>query len=616
MSSTATVVASLPVPEVVGIARCGFSGAGRLAALADRRVDVVHDRRRVGDDQVGDLGGVHRRAAADGDEPVDAGVERRVGGVLERVDRRLDARLGRRRRPRSPRPRSPRAPGRGGRWRRRPGRSRAARGVTPSRLSSQPASAAAPGPNLIGVASSVKTVSWLMAGSVPHVTGDAAIARSDPGRGGAHVLVDDDVRAPYETDWIRRWSGRAAAVVRPGTTEEVAAVLARVRRGRRRGRAAGRQHRAWSAPACRGRRAGGRRSCSRSRGSRDLGEVDGASLQVSAGAGVTLAALQQHARAAGLDAGVDFGARDSATLGGLAACDAGGIRALRHGTVRARIAGLEAVLADGTVVRRMSGLLKDNAGYDLPALLVGSEGTLGVITRVRWRLVPRHDARALALVPLAGARGRRAAAARGAAACSPRSTPASSSPTRAWSSCSGTSACRAPLEPRAPAYVLLEAAADADPLPELAAALEAAGIEDALIADDTASRERLWRLREAHTEAISAAGVPHKLDVGVPARRAGAVLRRRARGDARRRPHDPLRPPRRRQRPRQRARPRPGRRDRRRDASCGSSPSTAARSAPSTASASPRPASCTSPARPGRSPRCGRSRPRWTRGAR
>jgi FAD/FMN-containing dehydrogenase len=73
-----------------------------------------------------------------------------------------------------------------------------------------------------------------------------------------------------------------------------------------------------------------------------------------------------------------------------------------------------------------------------------------------------------------------------------------------------------PLEPRAPACALLEAAADADPLPELAAALEAAGVEDALIADDTASRERLWRLREAHTEAISAAGVPHKLDVGVP----------------------------------------------------------------------------------------------------
>jgi FAD/FMN-containing dehydrogenase len=328
--------------------------------------------------------------------------------------------------------------------------------------------------------------------------------------GDAHVLLDADLRAPYETDWIRRWSGRAAAVVRPGSAEEVAAVLrvcaerglAVVPQGGNTGMAGAGVPRGGEVVL----------SLSRLTG---LGEVDGASLQVSAGAGVTLAALQAHARAAGLDAGVDFGARDSATLGGLAACDAGGIRALRHGTVRARIAGLEAVLADGTVVRRMSGLLKDNAGYDLPALLVGSEGTLGVITRVRWRLVPRHDARALALVPLPGLD----AAAPLLRAVRPRLA--------ALDACEfltdeglelvlGHLGVPAPLQERAPAYVLLEAAADADPLPELAAALEAAGVDDALIADDTTSRERLWRLREAHTEAISAAGVPHKLDVGVP----------------------------------------------------------------------------------------------------
>jgi FAD/FMN-containing dehydrogenase len=212
---------------------------------------------------------------------------------------------------------------------------------------------------------------------------------------------------------------------------------------------------------------------------------------------------------------VDFGARDSATLGGLVACDAGGVRALRHGTVRARVAGLEAVLADGSVVRRMSGLLKDNAGYDLPGLLIGSEGTLGVITRVRWRLVPRHDARALALIPLAGL----ADAAPLLRTVRPRLP---SLDACEFMTDDGLSLVLdhlrlpAPLEPRTPAYVLLEAAAAEDPLPELAAALEAAGVEDALIADDTASRERLWRLREAHTEAISAAGVPHKLDVGVP----------------------------------------------------------------------------------------------------
>src|SRR5215210_7101110 len=95
---------------------------------------------------------------------------------------------------------------------------------TPIRLSSQPASAAAPGPNLIGVASSVKTVSLLMAGSMPHVTA-GLLLRLRAAVGDAHVLTDDDVRAPYETDWTRRWSGRAWAVVRPGSTEEVGTVL-------------------------------------------------------------------------------------------------------------------------------------------------------------------------------------------------------------------------------------------------------------------------------------------------------------------------------------------------------------------------------------------------------
>ena len=79
---------------------------------------------------------------------------------------------------------------------------------------------------------------------------------------------------------------------------------------------------------------------------------------------------------------------------------------------------------------------------------------------------------------------------------------------------------------RAPVYVLAECAAERDPTEALAAALERAGIDDALVADDTASRERLWRLREAHTEAIGAAGVPHKIDVGVPLARLGEFLRR------------------------------------------------------------------------------------------
>src|SRR5690606_2131586 len=92
--------------------------------------------------------------------------------------------------------------------------------------------------------------------------------------------------------------------------------------------------------------------------------------------------------------------RDSATIGGLVATNAGGLRVLRHGTMRAQVVGVEAVLADGRVLSRLTGLAKDATGYDLGALLVGSEGTLAVVTAVRLRLVRRRPHRVAALLAL------------------------------------------------------------------------------------------------------------------------------------------------------------------------------------------------------------------------
>ena len=112
-----------------------------------------------------------------------------------------------------------------------------------------------------------------------------------------------------------------------------------------------------------------------------LDPVDVDSAQLVGGAGVTLARAQAHARAAGLDVAIDLAARDSATLGGLVATNAGGERVIRHGPARSQVLGLEAVLADGRVVRRMAGLAKDSEGFDITSLLVGSEGTLGLVTR-------------------------------------------------------------------------------------------------------------------------------------------------------------------------------------------------------------------------------------------
>jgi FAD/FMN-containing dehydrogenase len=344
---------------------------------------------------------------------------------------------------------------------------------------------------------------------MPHTTDPLAGALRDA-VGPAHVLADPELRAPFETDWTGRFTGRARLVARPGSTGEVAAVVracaehgaAIVPQGGNTGLVGGGVPR------------GGEVVLSLTRLDA-LGAVDVAGAQVEAGAGVTLAALQAQARAAGLDAGLDFGARDSATLGGIVAADAGGARALRHGTARAHVAGLEAVLPSGQVVTRLSGLLKDNAGYDLPALLVGSEGTLGVVTRVRWRLVPRQPVRVAALVPLPSV-GRAAELLAQLRTGLPSLEAADFFLDDGLRLVLEHLGIASPVAEPAPVYVLVECADRTDPTEQLAEVLEAAGVGDALVADDTASRERLWRLREGHTEAINAAGVPHKLDVGVP----------------------------------------------------------------------------------------------------
>lgn len=119
-----------------------------------------------------------------------------------------------------------------------------------------------------------------------------------------------------------------------------------------------------------------------------LDPVDVAAAQVTVGAGVTLAELEAHVRAEGFEFPVDLGARATANLGGMAASNAGGSLAWRFGSMRDLVTGVEAVLADGSVVGSLRGLVKDNAGYDLRGLLVGSEGTLGVITDVWLRAHP------------------------------------------------------------------------------------------------------------------------------------------------------------------------------------------------------------------------------------
>ena len=199
--------------------------------------------------------------------------------------------------------------------------------------------------------------------------------------GESHVLTGD-AAAGYTVDWTGGFTGHAPAVLRPGGTAEVAALLglcadagvAVVPQGGNTGLVGG------------GVPLHGEVVLSLARLDR-LGPVDLDAGQVSAGAGVS---LQQVAGAdPGLDLGVFIASRHSATVGGAVATNAGGLRVLRHGPMRAQLRGIEAVLSDGTVLSHMSGLVKDNTGYDYPSLLAGSEGTLAVITAARLQLVPR-----------------------------------------------------------------------------------------------------------------------------------------------------------------------------------------------------------------------------------
>ena len=329
--------------------------------------------------------------------------------------------------------------------------------------------------------------------------------------GADHLLTDPSLAASYETDWTGRFHGRARCVARPADTAGVAEVVracadegvAVCVQGGNTGLVGG------SVPV------DGAVLVSVARLTA-VEPVDVVSAQVTVGAGVTLAALQQQVRPLGLDYGVDFAARESCTVGGMAATNAGGERVLRYGTTRAQVLGLEAVLADGTVISRLAGLPKDNTGYDVVSLLVGSEGTLGIITKLRLRLVPLFTGRAVALVAVEDT----------AAAVALVRTLRSALPSLEAAElffADGLDLVRektglaAPFAQAHPAYVLVECAQRTDPTDDLLAALGDAGeVRDATIASDVRGRHALWAYRESHTESINAAGVPVKLDVAVP----------------------------------------------------------------------------------------------------
>jgi len=329
--------------------------------------------------------------------------------------------------------------------------------------------------------------------------------------GAADVVTDADQRAGYEVDWTGRFHGATPAVVRPADTAQVAAIVslcrhegvAIVAQGGNTGLVAG------------GVPMAGELIVSLRRMDA-VGDVDASARQITVGAGATLAAVRDAAAAAGLAYAIDLGARDTATIGGNIATNAGGLNLIRYGGTRDQLVGVEAVLGTGQTISHLGGLIKDNTGYHLPSLLCGSEGTLGIITAARLRLVASHDHRVTALLAFddVGAAVEAVSRLRGRLDALESAELVLDAGVRLV--CDAFD-LRPPFAEAHPAYVLIEVADSHDPTDEVSTAVDGlASMRDAAVATDQTQRALLWRYREDHTLALNTLGKPHKLDVTLP----------------------------------------------------------------------------------------------------
>ncbi|MEM9384500.1 MAG: FAD-binding oxidoreductase [Pseudomonadota bacterium] len=209
-------------------------------------------------------------------------------------------------------------------------------------------------------------------------------------------LLDDQVSDRYACDWSGEHPHRPAAVFRPRDTADVARIVSACQEAGQRlvvqGGLSGLSGGATPQP--------GECSLSTERLNR-IDELDVDSRTITVGAGTPLQTIQEAAQAVGLEFPIDLGARGSCLAGGIVATNAGGNQVVQHGMTRALVLGLEAVLADGTIINDDNKLLKNNAGFDLKQLFIGTEGTLGIVTRVTFRLFARKASRPTALCQVA-----------------------------------------------------------------------------------------------------------------------------------------------------------------------------------------------------------------------
>ncbi|HEX8841318.1 MAG TPA: FAD-binding oxidoreductase [Sphingomicrobium sp.] len=334
------------------------------------------------------------------------------------------------------------------------------------------------------------------------------------------VITDPKEIELWVTDWRGRVHGAAPAMLAPASTEEVAAIVrlaAELRvplvpQGGNTGMVAG------ATPPPDG--SAVLLSIRRMNRIRSISAEDRLAV---AEAGVVLATLHDAAHEVGMRFPLTLGARGSCTIGGLTSTNAGGTQVLKFGTMRALIAGLEAVLPDGSIHSGLSGLKKDNRGYSIDQLLIGAEGTLGVVTAVALRLVPAIASRAVAWAgvesPARALDLLRFLEARTGSIEGFELVPADSLQL-VLKHVPGT---RAPLEREQPWNALVEATT-ADPQANINAELERllgdalnqGIIADAVIASSEAQAEAFWRIRDAISEAERAEGQTLAHDISVP----------------------------------------------------------------------------------------------------
>jgi len=341
--------------------------------------------------------------------------------------------------------------------------------------------------------------------------------------GAAHVLTEGDLSA-YETDWRRRAQGKALAVVRPGSTAEVAAVVracadagtAIVPQGGNTGMVVG------STPDASGRQV----VLNLTRMNR-VRAIDAGNLTITLDAGCVLQNVQEAAEAAGFLFPLSLAAEGSCTIGGNLGTNAGGTQVVRYGNTRELCLGLEVVTAAGEVWDGLSGLRKDNTGYDLRDLFIGSEGTLGIITAATMKLYPMPAARltAWAAVPsledavrLLGLAHRELGA--GLTGFEVMGQFALGLVARHFTQ------LRVPLYQQAPFCVLLEKSDDESEAHArerferlLEMALEQGCVVDAVVAENLTQANQLWHVRESIPLAQAEEGLNIKHDISVPVSR-------------------------------------------------------------------------------------------------